>query len=193
MITRLLCMSVPAMLAGTIGLQPALADVYTWVDKSGSVNVSNLAPPEGAHVTNVVHAIPAEIAAREAAAREAARQSEVQALAERVRQLEGEVQLASRPPPPMQYQPVPAPPLMQYSSYPTMPPAAPYAPYAAPQANYGCDFSGIDCGSWGLPGFYPASIIVLRVPNFRRPQPIRDGHHFAVQLPSRSPGTFHRG
>jgi hypothetical protein len=181
------------MLAGTIGLQPALADVYTWVDKSGSVNVSNLAPPEGVHVTNVLHATPEAIAARDAAAREAARQAEVQALAERVRQLEGEVQFASRQAPPsVQYQPIPAPPLVQYSSYP-MAPAVQYSPYAAPSENYGCDLSGIDCGSWGIPGFYPASVIMLRVPNFRRPQPIRDGHHFAVQSPSRSPGTFHRG
>jgi len=196
MLTRLLRTSLPAMLAGTLIVQPAYADVYTWLDKSGSINVSNLAPPDGAHVTNVIHASPEEIAAREAAAREAARQAEVQALAERVRQLEGEMRVASLPAsPPVQYRPAPQPPMVQYVADPT-PPVMQYAPYAAPAANYGCDPSSIDCGSWGTPGFYPgfypASVIVLRVP-FRRPQPHRDGNRYAVHQPMPAPGVMHRG
>ena len=78
----------PAVLAGTFGLQPAHADLYTWVDASGGVNVSNLAPPEGVRITNVIPASPT--ATHDA--REAARDAEVQALTKRVRQLEDEVE-----------------------------------------------------------------------------------------------------
>lgn len=193
MLTRFLRASLPAMLAGTVGLQLAHADIYTWVDKSGTVNVSNVAPPEGSRVTNVIHASAEAIAARDAAVRDASRQAEVQALAERVRQLEGEVQLASRQvPPQVEYRAVPAPPVVQYLADP-MPPAVQYAAYAAPSANYGCDPSRIDCGLWGIPGIYPTSIIVLRAPNFRRPQHFRDGHQFAVHQPMRAPGVPRRG
>ena len=88
MLTRLLRATLPVVLAGTFGLQPAHADLYTWVDASGGVNVSNLAPPEGVRITNVIPASPT--ATHDA--REAARDAEVQALTERVRQLEGEIE-----------------------------------------------------------------------------------------------------
>ena len=87
MLTRLLRVTLPALLAGTFGLEPAHADLYTWVDASGGVNVSNLAPPEGVRITNVIPASPT--ATHDA--REAVRDAEVQALAKRVRQLEDEV------------------------------------------------------------------------------------------------------
>ena len=86
--TRLLRAALPVVLAGTFGLQPAHADLYTWVDASGGVNVSNLAPPEGVRITNVIPASPT--ATHDA--REAARDAEVQALTKRVRQLEDEVE-----------------------------------------------------------------------------------------------------
>ena len=94
MLTPLLRAALPAVLAGTFGLQPAYADIYTWVDPSGVVNVSNLAPPENVRVTNVIHASAPKITTRDDANRDAARHAEVQALAERVRQLENEVALA---------------------------------------------------------------------------------------------------
>ena len=87
MLTRLLRVTLPALLAGTFGLEPAHADLYTWVDASGGVNVSNLAPPEGVRITNVIPASPT--ATHDA--REAVRDAEVQALTKRVRQLEDEV------------------------------------------------------------------------------------------------------
>ena len=92
--TLLLRASLLAILAGTFGLQPAYADIYTWVDASGVVNVSNLAPPENVRVTNVIHASAPKITTRDDANRDAARHAEVQALTERVRQLENEVALA---------------------------------------------------------------------------------------------------
>ena len=87
---RLLRAALAAVLAGTFGLQPAHADLYTWVDVSGRVNVSNLVPPEGVRITNVIPASPPKTTTRDDA-REAVREAEVQALTKRVRQLEDQV------------------------------------------------------------------------------------------------------
>jgi len=92
MLTPLLRVALPTVLAGTFGLQPAHADIYTWIDGCGVVNVSNLAPPENVRVTNVIHASAPKATTRDDAARDA----EVQVLTERVRQLEDEVELARR-------------------------------------------------------------------------------------------------
>ena len=189
--TSLLRASLPAILAATFGLQPAHADIYTWVDASGSINVSNLAPPDGVRVASVMHESAPAIAARAEAAREAARQAEVQALAERVRQLE-DIELAKgQAPPPADYRAIPPPPAV--IQYVVVPPPAPYAVNPAPPANTGCDPGWIDCGLWGIPGFYPTSVVVLRAPNFRHFHPGRGGHQIAVQPPMRAPGTLHRG
>ena len=90
MLTRLLRTTLPAVLAAAFGLQPAHADIYTWVDASGGVNVSNLAPPEGVRITNVIRATP-KTTARDDGAAEATRGAGVQALTKRVRRLEDEV------------------------------------------------------------------------------------------------------
>ena len=187
--TLLLRVSLPAILAATFGLQLAHADIYTWVDASGSINVSNLAPPEGVRVARVVHESAPAIAARAEAAREAAHQAEVQALAERVRQLE-DIELAkSQAAPPADYRAIPPPPVIQYV---VVPPPAPYTVNPAPPANTGCDPGWIDCGLWGVPGFYPTGVVVLRAPNFRHFPPGR-GHQFAVRPPMRGPGSLRRG
>ena len=55
MLIGLVRLSLPAALAGALCVQPAQADIYTWVDASGTINVSNLAPPDGVSVTRVVH------------------------------------------------------------------------------------------------------------------------------------------
>jgi hypothetical protein len=187
--TRLLRASLAAILAGTFGLQLAHADIYTWVDASGSINVSNLAPPEGVRVASVMHASAPATATR-AEATEAARQAEVQALAERVRELEDDVELAKRQaPPPVDYRAIP-PPVFQYV---VVPPPPQYAVNPAPPANSGCDPAWIECGLWGIPGIYPTSIVVLRAPNFRRFHPGRGGHPFVVEPPMRAGGAFRRG
>jgi hypothetical protein len=203
--TRLLTISLPVVFAGVAVMHaPVHADVYTWVDKSGSINVSNIAPPDGVQVTSVVHANPEANAAREAAAREVARQAEVQALADRVRQLEGEVRFASMqaPPsmPPAQYWPAPqmAPPVVQYVADPA--PPTQYASYASPWSGYGCDGLQYDCGLWGVPAVYVPSVIVVRAPGFRHP-PFHDGRpgimhpdpHQAAHQPPRMTRTVSRG
>src|SRR5260221_7945663 len=121
----------PAIVAFTAGWRLAHADIYRWVDPSGRVNISNMPPPEGARVMSVTHEVPQPIAARYDAAREAARQAELQGMSERIRQLESEVEVAQRPvaPPPIQYVPVPIP----------APAPVQYAADPAPPAPSGCD------------------------------------------------------
>jgi hypothetical protein len=190
MSTRLLRVSLPALLAGTFGLQLAHADIYTWVDPSGAINVSNLAPPDGVRVSSVMRSSAPATAARADAAREAARQAEVEALAQRVRELEDDVELARRQaPPPVEYRAIP-PPVIQYL---VVPPPAQYALNPALPTNTGCGPAWTDCGLWGIPGIYPTSVIVLRAPNFRHFHPGRGGHGFTVQPPMHAPGTFRRG
>jgi hypothetical protein len=77
--------------------------------------------------------------------------------------------------------------------YVVVPPPAPYAVNPALPVNTGCDLAWIDCGLWGIPGIYPASVFLLRAPNFRHFHPVRGGHQFAIQPPMRSPGTLRRG
>lgn len=66
---------------------PALcsADIYGWVDQFGNFTYSNMPPPKGARVTDVIPEEPAPSAKQQA---EAARQREVDALNERVQMLE---------------------------------------------------------------------------------------------------------
>src|SRR5215471_16772237 len=96
MMLALLRIAFPIALAATFGLRSAHADIYTWVDSSGALNVSNLTPPDDARVLKVVHTDDA-----------AARKSETQALADRVKQLEDEVAMATRQPPPSYAPPPP--------------------------------------------------------------------------------------
>jgi hypothetical protein len=191
MLTRFLGMALPVALAGTFGLQHAHADIYTWVDGSGSINVSNLAPPDGVHVTKVMHASPP--AAADEAARDAVRQAETQALAERVRQLEDEVEIGRRQvPPPVDYRPVPLPPVVQYIVN-AAPPLTQYAATEAPPTNTWCDPPWLNCGlAWG-PAFYPAGVFVLRAPGFRHFGSAPERHHASVHPPMRSSGVFRRG
>jgi hypothetical protein len=187
--THLLRAALPVVLAGTLGLQVARADIYTWTDASGRVNISNLAPPEGVHVTNVVHeSAPTVVARNNDAARNALRDAEVQVLAERVRQLQAEVDSAKRqaPPPSPDYRAVSMPAAMPYDMN-FAPPPVQYAAGVAPPS-YGCDVTWSDCGlGWGT-GFYPANVVFVRTPSFRRFYPVRGGNHFPAPPPMRGPG-----
>src|SRR6185369_4471549 len=115
MSTHLLRKGLPALLAFACGLPVAHAEIYTWTDESGRVNLSNLTPPTGVKVTRVVRESAPKVASatpREEVARDTLRDAEVQVLAERVRQLQYEVELAKRPvPQPVEYRGPPAPPI----------------------------------------------------------------------------------
>ncbi len=173
MLKHLLRALLPLVCACSYGLTPAHAAIYTWTDASGRINISNIAPPEGTRVTSVVPESPPSIAPlRTDGPDEAARRLEMQALADRVRQLEFEVQLAQRSAPPVAtYQ---APPMLQYSEFP---PA--YADAQGP----GCDPSWAGCGNWWMPFGYP--IVVVQAPGFRRTRPIHGGPSLPIHRPMR--------
>ncbi|MET0732026.1 MAG: DUF4124 domain-containing protein [Casimicrobiaceae bacterium] len=78
--------------------RPAEAEIYTWVDAMGRLNVGNLPPPNDARVTKVVRETPQN--PYNDAARAAAQAAEVEALAQRVNQLQAELQTAARAAPP---------------------------------------------------------------------------------------------
>ena len=157
------------------------ADIYTWIDDKGRLNVSNIEPPEGARVISVLRENKALTAANEAAreaarekAKEALRDAEVQALAERVRQLQAEVEVAKRP------APVPVAAAPAYAAY-TGEFAPPPVQYniinASPVmggggAGGGCYTGWPDCQfGWYpgfYPGFYPVSVVIPRDRHFRR-------------------------
>jgi hypothetical protein len=174
-----------AVLVFTVAPPAARADVYTWTDPKGVVNVSNLTPPDGVQAEKIVHEtpranVPAPVVSSPMA--ESAAQAEVQFLAQRVRQLEYEVDFARRQPPP---------PPMDYTSYPP-PPAMQYAVDTAPQQQaYGCDPSWFGCSGWGFGG-YPVGVVVLNAPNFRRPIPGRGFHRMPMQMPVRARGDPRR-
>jgi hypothetical protein len=174
---------VSLLVAAGFVVQPAQADIYTWTDKAGVINVSNLPPPESARVTKVTRAAPRD-AAREAAAVEAARQAEVRALADRVHQLQGELEQSRRDtPPPVAF----VAPQMPYAPAPTyiVNVVSPPAPaYAAPAGGCGYGF-GWDCGFGFWPGFYTSSPVVIRGKHphhHRRVGPVAGNQHLIPPL-----------
>ena len=181
MLPRLLLQAgLATLVAGTFGLPSARADIYTWVDGSGRFNVSNLEPPEGAVAKNVTHVSAPKTTIRDDVAREVARQAEVLALADRVRQLQDEVEFAQRHVSAQaDYRAAPAPPVIQFIVN-MAPQAAPEPIYAsAPSA--GCDPSWLSCSPWWGTGFYPSGVVIVGNPGFRqRRPPVRDPRPFSL-------------
>ena len=128
---------IPAALAVVaVLLMPAIcwAEIYGWIDGSGVVTYSNLPPPKGVDVTQVIHEEPVPPKVAE----ETARQAQVAALNDRIRLLELEMSRAQRA-------------AVDY-------PAMPFAPMEAPP-NSGCGPNDSDCsgvylytGGW-WPGY----------------------------------------
>ena len=143
------------------------ADIYTWTDAFGRINVSNVAPPADVHVTKVIREDPAATA-RAAAARNAARESEIRTLTERVAQLEQDASLARVAPAPMPYPVMPPAPPVPYSFAMAQPPVQPPADFSAPMTST-CSPFGFDCASVWPSVVYPAGAVVLRT---------RSGNHF---------------
>ena len=172
--------------AGAI-LQPAYADIYTWTDKNGSVNISNLPPPEGVLVTKTVRESAPRVVAPTDPAGDSTRQAEVQALAERVRQLEGELAVTqSQMPTPVMYQAMPPTPVIQY-----------FVDAGSTQVQYnsvgqgGCGAGWADCGIGWNTGFFPG-VVFVTTPSFRRFPP-RVGHPAPAPPMMRGPGGSRRG
>ena len=181
---RVLWVTSLVMFAGAGGAQVAYADIFTWVDASGRVNISNLDPPADASVTHVVRETAPKSPARDDAAQEALRQAEVRALAERVRQLQDEVAAARRDAArQVEYLPAPPPPAAQYGGN-WLPPPVQYAEAAPPSYNTGCDPSWAGCGAGFWPGFYGPSVVYVRPPYFRH---FHSGHGGRPPFPSHQP------
>ena len=165
------------------GAQCACADIYTWVDASGTTNVSNIAPPEGTHVTGVIKA-----SAVKPADPDALRDAEVRALAERVRQLQDEVEFARHPPPaPVAYPFSAPPPPMQYAAA-AMPPAVQYYETGSPPVQGTmCDPAFQFCGlGWGFGGV-PA-VVVVAAPYGRHFHGVRGPPRGFAPRPGRTTG-----
>ena len=172
--------SVHAALAAILALAAplALADVYTWKDPSGRLNVSNIAPPEGVHVESVVHEDPPKPSPSALLGRDAAHAADVQTLNERVAQLEDEVERAKQQPPlpPVVYRPAPSAPPVQVTVN-VMPPApAPVPAYAPPYPVYsgypypgypGLPYDYCDPTIFGCPflGYPVGGVVVLSTPH----------------------------
>ncbi len=185
------------VLAVTLGVQAARADVYTWVDASGRMHVSNLSPPEGARITSVVVSLP-KSAAQEEAAREAVRRAEIQALNDRVARLQDELERSRREaPPPIVYATPPVmaypPPPPQYANW--TPPAVPYVVDAAPQPMAGCDYLWNNCGAWWGGWPYATTVVVSGGKNFHRGRPIHGARPVGQRPPAwiRTPAPSRRG
>jgi Domain of unknown function (DUF4124) len=58
MLRRFLTTALPGMILCTCALQCAHADIYAWVDASGNLTFSDLPPPAGVHVVQVVAETP---------------------------------------------------------------------------------------------------------------------------------------
>jgi hypothetical protein len=133
-------------LVGILAPSLASAEIYAWVDANGEVTYGNLPPPKNARVFEVINETPPPSPQSQAAA-EAAHRAEMQALNNRLQQLEQELQRS-------RYQAAaPAP-------YPMAAPPAYYPPpeYASAPSYGGCDSDFYDCSSWDGPIYYTVGV-----------------------------------
>jgi hypothetical protein len=186
--TRLFPAALSLALACTWGLRSAHADIYTWVDKDGMVNVSNLTPPDDVKVKKVVKENPRSASSSPSKTTpDVVPRADVEMLSARVRELEQQVALAAQPPPPpVVYPAIPAPPpSIQYMLV-----SADASVNVAPSPTYGCDPSFSGCGGWW--GFgYPAGVVFVGGnQNFRRSFPGHGAHPSPVNRPSPPRGPW---
>jgi hypothetical protein len=156
MFVRLLNTVAAVVLLGMLGVPVAHADVYTWVDAAGMLNVSNLQPPAGANVTSVVKSVAPKLAPDTSTPAQAAA---MQALSDRILQLQAQVADVQRPVVPtvvnnVYVTPQPAPVTVQYAQLG-------YTYDGPQQSSNACDPSFYSCGGGVYGGFYPASTVFL--------------------------------
>jgi hypothetical protein len=151
---RRVCVFAVAALAAALAV-PAWADIYTWTDGSGRVNISNVEPPQDANARRIAQT-PAQKKQSDAA-RAAAQASEMEALKARVAELESEVergQQQERAAPPPYLVAAPAAPRVVVVTPPAPPPIA----YAPPPDIAPCDPLVFGCPAFG----YPVNVVVIR-------------------------------
>jgi hypothetical protein len=170
----------PLVIIGAIGaLAPAVAsaEIYGWVDPSGDVTYSNLPPPKNARVFDVIKEDPPASPQAQAAA-EAAHRRQMDALNDRVRQLESEIQLQR-----------------QVAAAPPYPPPGPYSSDYGPSYSAGpsygaaCDPQYYDCNLWDGPAYWSVGIAPWAY-GFRRDRDDFRHHDHGFR---RSPGAPHFG
>jgi hypothetical protein len=179
-----MALSIPQGLAGTclmaclgcLAPWPAVAAIFGWVDSTGHVTYSNLPPPKGAKVIDTIEDKPVDPAAVAQAG--AAHDAQMQALNERVRQLEEQLRQSQRVAVPPNY---------------AVPPPAPWAA--------GCDGYFNDCRSWDGPAYFTIGVPYLAGapvlgPRHHHPDGrLRPPHRLAqdnVHAPGRSGAVYHR-
>lgn len=147
---------------------PAHADIYTWVDESGTLNVSNLEPPAGVTVTRVDRTLP-----RQPLPPPPARDEAIAALSDRVAALQEEIARRDAAPRVVHGTPPDDAPGVASPAYDGV---ASYAPAAIqqwisvygtapPPASSGCDPSWWGCAyGWASYG-YPGVIVVPAAPH----------------------------
>jgi hypothetical protein len=155
----------------------AQAEIYTWVDAKGQLNIGNLPPPDDARVTKVVHETPPHANPYNDAARDAAQQAELDSLNQRVAQLQNQLAYAAQAPaqPPVIVVPVAQP----------MPVPVPYPVAAAAPQPASCDYGWNSCDGWWGPGFFPY-VSYVYAPPLRNRFPMRGGRgdHVAPRGPT---------
>lgn len=175
-------------LTAALAAAPAYADIYTWVDANGVTNVSNLAPPANSRVDNVTVERTSPSSSRVDAAREAARQAELQALSDRVRQLESDAVHAAPAAAPIQ-------PIVVAPVYVPMPAVSPMAaayvqpPPLQPSA---CDPAWFGCTTLYSPNvIVVSSIAPRRSPYITKPPggPVHWPHGNVAALGPWAPGV----
>lgn len=119
-----------AVLAALASPLRASAEIYGWVDASGTVTYSNLPPPKGAQLTDVIHEQPLS----PQAVAESTHRAEVSALNDRIRLLELEMARSQR----------------EVVDYPA-PPVAPAGVGCPPDLYSDCN------GPWG--SYYPGGVL----------------------------------
>ena len=169
--------------AGVLACAMARADIYTWFDASGNLNLSNQPPPAGVRVTSVYREDPAARAHAEAA-RAASAREELRTLNARVAELERALEKAKEEPArqpepaPLAYAPAPPPPAAYASAMAQTIVAQPVPSYPPFVPGYDCAWVG--CFSPGAFGFYPSGVVVVNAPGTghahspRRPEPVRN-------------------
>jgi len=155
--------AVPVLICA-VSAQQACADVYAWVDASGALVYSDVAPPPG---VRLLHTVPEPVsraapgaapraAPRASSSADARQQADMQRLSDRVLQLEQEVDSASRRSSPVE---------------------EPDTTVAMPARSTRCDGTWADCWFSQNPAIYPVN------PGFYAPG--------VVVLPSGHFGGFH--
>jgi hypothetical protein len=162
-----------AIAVSAAAVAPAHADIYTWIDESGRLNVSNLDPPPGVTVTHVDRTLPQKPLPPAPAGDEA-----IAALRDRVAALQDEIARRDGVPRVVYMAPPDEPPDVAGPAY-DVAAAYPLAPIqqwisvygtAPPPASDGCDPSWWGCAYGWAPG-YAGVIVVPAAPHRGIPRP----------------------